>query len=348
MKTSKTGLLDPYVPSPSRPWNKRMVTHLLNRTIFGAKVSDVNYVLTKTPSEAVEMLFESYAMPSPPGPWVTEPPDYNSPYNASRMNELRTWWVRLFYEQPLSLRETMTLFWHNHFVSEGYTVRIPQYMYIQNQLLRQNAFGNVKNLAKLVTRDPGMLIYLDGRYNVVGNPNENYSRELCELFTMGIGNYNEFDVREAARALTGWIVSGLNSVFVPSRHDYGLKTFLFQTGNFDDEDIVNIIFNQPVTATFICKKLYKHFINETEDMAGAMPVINELANHLRDNNYDVTPVLKILLKSQLFFSENVMSSLIKSPIEIMLGLVRKFNIIFDPSTINTKLNYIISQSSSAG
>jgi uncharacterized protein (DUF1800 family) len=348
MKTSKTGLLDPYVPSPTKPWNKNLVTHLLNRTMFGAKVSQVNTVLGLTPTEAVDLLFQTEPPPAPPGSWVTEAPDFNSPYNTQRRNELRTWWMRLMYEQPISIREKMTLFWHNHFVSEGATVVIPQYMYIQNALLRQLAMGNFKDLTKQVTRDPAMLIYLDGRYNVVGNPNENYARELLELFTMGIGNYTEFDIREAARALTGWVLSGLGSVFVPSRHDYGNKTFLGQTGNFDDNDIINIVFNQSVTAKFICAKIYRNFVHESANMAYAQLVIDEMANILRGNNYEMTPLLKTLFKSKLFYSDNVMSSVIKSPVDLMLGAIKMLNIIFDASTINTRLNFVISQASSAG
>lgn len=348
METSKTGLLDPYIPSPTKPWDKRLVTHLLNRAMFGAKVSQINQVASLSPSEAVDLLFQTEPVPEAPGSWVTEAPDFNSPYNSQRMSQLRTWWARQMYEQPVSIREKLTLFWHNHFVSEASTVVIPQYMYIQNQLLRQFAFGNFKDMAKQVTRDPGMLIYLDGRYNIVGNPNENYARELMELFTMGIGNYSEQDIREAARALTGWILSGLGSVLVPSRHDYGNKTFLGQTGNFDDTDIVNIIFQQPVTAKFICKKLYKFFIHEKEDMAYAQPVIDEMANILRNNNYELAPLLKTLFKSKLFYSDDILSSLIKSPIDLMLGAIKMMNIIFDPSTINTKLNYVISQASAAG
>jgi len=348
MKTSKSGLLDPYVPTPTKPWNKRLVTHLLNRTMFGAKVSQVNTVAGLTPAEAVDLLFQPIALPDPPGAWVTEAPDYNSTYNSQRMAQLRTWWVRLMYEQPVSIKEKLILFWHNHFVSEGGTVIIPQYMYIQNTIFRQLAFGNFRDMAKQATRDPAMLIYLDGRYNVVGNPNENYARELLELFTMGIGNYSEIDIREAARALTGWILSGLNSVFVPSRHDYANKSFLGQTGNFNDEDIVNIVFNQPVTAKFICRKLYKAFVHESGNMAYANQVIDEMANILRGNNYELEPLLKILFKSKLFYSDDILSSILKSPLDLMLGAIKQMNIIFDPSFINTRLNFVIAQASTAG
>jgi uncharacterized protein (DUF1800 family) len=346
--TQKSGLLDPYVPTPTKPWNKRLVTHLLNRTMCGAKVSQVNSVASLTPTEAVDLLFQPQTLPDPPGSWVTEAPDFNSPYNTQRMAQLRTWWVRLMYEQPISIREKLSLFWHNHFVSEGQTVVIPQYMYIQNTIFRQMAYGNFRELAKQVTRDPAMLIYLDGRYNVVGNPNENYARELLELFTMGIGNYTETDIREAARALTGWILSGLNSVFVPSRHDNANKTFLGQTGNFNDEDIINIVFNQPVTAKFICRKIYKNFIHESADMTYAAQVIDDMANILRNNNYELAPLLKTLFKSKLFYSDDILSSVIKSPLDLMIGAIKLLNIEFDPSFINTRLNFVISQASSAG
>ena len=128
---SETGLLNPYIPATSRPWNKKLVSHLLNRTMFGAKTSDISYVLTLTPSEAVDLLFQNLPLPDPPGAWVTETPNYGSNLNNGRMNMLRYWWMKLMYEQPVSFREKMVLFWHNHFTSEGVTVRIPQHMYIQ-------------------------------------------------------------------------------------------------------------------------------------------------------------------------------------------------------------------------
>jgi len=343
-----TGLLTPFTPSNSRPWNKKLVAHLLSRTLFGAKVSDVNYVLTLTPGEAVDMLLQSQPLPDPPGTWVSETPNYGSNLNNLRMNMLRYWWLKLMYEQPVSFSEKMVLFWHNHFTSEGVTVRIPQHMYIQNTLFRNNVYGNFRNLTKLVTRDPAMLYYLDGRLNTAASPNENYSRELLELFTIGIGNYTENDIREGARALTGWTITGLTSTFIASRHDNGIKTYLGQTGNFNDEDVVNIIFSQQQTAVTFMKKFYKNFINQREDMNAEMPVINELADLLRSNNYEMLPVIKTLLKSRLFFSENIISSVIKSPVDIMIGAVRQLNIPFDYSNLNTHLNYVSSQASSAG
>ncbi|MBS1493681.1 MAG: DUF1800 domain-containing protein [Bacteroidetes bacterium] len=336
--------LDPYIPSAGRPWNKKMVLHLLNRTTFGAKVSDINYFLTLTPDAAVEKLFEPYTLPDSPGAWISEPPDFgNVQTNYQRCNELRIWWAKLMYNQPPNLRELMTLFWHNHFTSSVTSVQIPQYLYIQNTMFRRFVFGNFKNLTFAINRDPAMLIYLDGALNAVGQPNENYSRELLELFTLGIGNYTETDIREGARALTGWVANGLGAQFVPLRHDYTNKTYFGQTGNWTDEDVINIVFQQPAAATFICSKFYKFFVNQSPDMTDAMPVINQLAEILRNNNFEIAPVLKTLLKSELFFSENVMGSLIKSPLQIMIGQLRQLNISLNASTINTNLNDLIFQ-----
>lgn len=343
-----TGLLNPYVPSNSRPWNKKLASHLLSRTMFGAKVSDVNYILTLTPDEAVELLFQQLPLPDPPDVWVTYPPNYGDPQNGARMRTLIYWWLREMYLQPVSLREKMVLLWHNHFTSQASVVKIPQHMYIQNTLFRTNAFGNFKSLTKSVTRDPAMLYFLDGRLNTVNNPNENYSRELLELFTIGIGNYTETDIQEGARALTGWIINGLVSQFVPTRHDNGIKTYLGETGNFDDEDVVDIIFTKPQTAVTFCKKIYSNFVNQTADLAYALPIIEEMADILRGSNYELMPLLKKLFKSQLFFSQNVINSIFKSPVDTFISGIRQMNISLNITNLNTNFPYISAESSNAG
>lgn len=230
--------------------------------------------------------------------------------------------------QPLSLTEKMTLFLHGHFASEYDTVQVPQYMFIQNALFRRYALGNFKDLVKAVALDPAMLIYLDGVRNRVGSPNENFARELLELFTIGIGNYTQTDIQNAARALTGWTVSGLNAVYVPSRHDTGSKTFMGQTGNFDGNDIIDIVFQQPATATFICRKLYKYFVYQVPNDN----VVNDLAAILRSNNYEIAPVLRTLFTSSHFFDPLIRSAQISGPIERIVGAVRQLNITISPTS----------------
>lgn len=224
--------------------------------------------------------------------------------------------------QGYSLREKMVLFWHNHYVSEVSKVSLPQRMYWQNKLLRDYAMGNLIDFTKAVTIDPAMLIYLDGIRNRKGAPNENYARELMELFTLGIGNYTEQDIQEAARALTGWQVDGLTSYFNATRFDDGTKTFLGQTGNFIHTDVVDIIFTQPAAAVFFSRELYHEFMHVAVDE----PSVQTMAQILRENNYELKPVLSTLLKSVMFHTNEVRGAKIKSPTELLLGPMRQFNV----------------------
>ena len=224
--------------------------------------------------------------------------------------------------QGYSFRERMVMFWHNHFVSEASKVVLPQRMYWQNKLFRDYAFGNVIKLTKAVTIDPAMLIYLDGVRNRKGAPNENYARELMELFTLGIGNYTEQDIQEAARALTGWQVDGLTAYFTESRFDDGDKTIFGQTGNFNHDDVVDIIFIQPAAAEFICRELYNEFVHVAHDEAS----VATMAQILRENNYELKPVISTLLKSVMFHSDEIRGAKIKNPVELMVGTMRQFNV----------------------
>jgi uncharacterized protein (DUF1800 family) len=201
-------------------------------------------------------------------------------------------------------------------------VQVPQYHYKQNALFRQYALGNFKELVKRVTIDPLMLTYLDGVRNTVGAPNENYARELMELFTIGIGNYTQTDIQQAAKALTGWQVSGLDAIFTPSRHDTTNKTFMGRTGNFDHNDIVDIIFEQAETARFICRKLYRYFIYQTPDET----IVNQLADTFRNNNYEIRPVLRQLFNSAHFYNQLTISAEITSPIERAVTAIRQMSI----------------------
>jgi len=303
-------------------WDAATVRHILSRSVFGFTQQEVDFALTKTLDEFVDdYLLEDITEQSLPGDWVNEVPiPNNGTVDRQRFKELTYWWYDLMKNQGYTLAEKMALLWHNHFVSEISVAKFPQYLYKQNKLFRDFAFGNVKELTKAVTIDPAMLIYLDGRKNSKRKPNENYGRELLELFTLGVGNYSETDIVEASKALTGWRLDGLVSQFVPNRFDNSEKTFLGETGNFNHEDIIDIIFTQDAVAEWFCKKLYKEFVyyepNET--------YINELAVVMRNNNYELKPVLSTLLKSEYFHSEEIRGAKIKSPIELIIGLMRQF------------------------
>ncbi len=300
-------------------WDEKAVVHILSRTLFGYTQQDIDFALSLPLDDFVDNhLLTTRPDPTPPF-WVY---DSSSDNSTERTRELTYWWYNEMIRQGFSFREKMILFWHNHFVSEVDKVGLPQRMYWQNKLFRDYAFGNVKELTKKVTIDPAMLIYLDGNKNRQGAPNENYARELMELFTMGIGNYTETDIQEAARALTGWRVEGVTSYFDPERFDDGEKTILGETGNFAYEDVVDIIFRQQATAKFFCRELYREFIYITPDEN----FVSQLADLLRQNNYELKPVLSALLKSSYFHSEEIRGAKIKNPVEFIVQTIRQFNV----------------------
>jgi len=219
---------------------------------------------------------------------------------------------------PRPLEEKMVLFWHGHFTSSQRAVRSSYLMYLQNRTFRDNAFGNFRELTRKIARDPAMLRYLNNNQNNRGKPNENFARELMELFTLGVGNYTEKDIKEAARAFTGWKARNGQFFFQPRQHDGETKTFLGKTGNFDGDDIVDILFEQPEASRFIVRKLFTFFVHDDP----SKNVIESLAATLRESDFNISPVLSQLFRSQEFYSEPARGSRIKSPVELVIGSFR--------------------------
>ncbi|TAH18676.1 MAG: DUF1800 domain-containing protein [Cytophagales bacterium] len=308
-------------------WNQTNAKHLLARALFGYSRKNLETALSTSLENFVDnFLLANVAAPPIPAAWtwLNDKPDPNAP-NGERNREMIAWWFGLMANEGTSMREKMVLFWHNHYVSEYEKVNFPQILHLQNKLFRDNAFGNFKQLTKLVTIDPAMLIYLDGQLNNRNAPNENYGRELLELFTIGIGHYTETDVKEAARSLTGWqnnYDNGIKSVLNRNRFDNTNKTFMGQTGNFGYEEIINIIFNKEETAKFLCRKLYKEFVYATPDEN----FITQMANVFRNNDYNIKPLLSFLFKSEHFYKPEFIGVKIKSPVELLVGTVKYFDI----------------------
>lgn len=243
---------------------------------------------------------------------------------ASRLetHRLGYWWANRMLTTPRPFQEKMTLFWHGHFATTEEKVRDYRKLQIQNELLRQHATGKFRDLMVAVAKDPAMLAFLDAGVNLKGAPNENFAREIMELFTMGVGNYSEQDIKEAARAFTGWNYQGLNFVINPSQHDDGLKTVLNQTGRFNGEQVIDILLAQPVTAEYIAGKLYRYFVRE--DLSPALQ--QTLGKLLRDNRYDIAVFMETVLMSKDFHSDDSVATRIKPPVELVISTYKKMGL----------------------
>ena len=312
--------------------------HLLNRTSFAANVDDVAAFARLTREQAADRLLAWTAKPrvTPPPAWADEP--YESPRRIRTLSdkermrfrreqvrkgiELRGWWLQEMLTTPSPLSEKMTLFWHNHFVSSQQKVRSPRLMYRQNLLLRTHALGNFGAFLHAIARDPAMVIYLDNASNRKARPNENFARELMELFTLGEGRYTEQDVKEAARAFTGWSIDPATGEFMfrPMQHDEGVKTVLGRSGNFNGGAVLDVLLDRPETAEFIVAKLWREFVSPNPD-----PVeVKRIAQRFRDSRYDIAVALRAVLVSDAFYARAHRASLVKSPVDLVVGTLRQF------------------------
>jgi hypothetical protein len=246
------------------------------------------------------------------------------------MQRASDWWAERMLLTPRPLEEKLALFWHNHFATSQAKVLNFELMLRQNDTLRKHANGNFHDMLVAIAQDPAMLIWLDNKENVKGKPNENFAREVMELFTMGEGRgYTEHDIREIARALTGWTLRPIETVkdkadFVddPKLHDDGEKTFLGRTGKFNGYDAINIILEQPAVSKFIAGKLYRYFVRDTVDER----VNEELAKQLKDSKFELKPLLKTLFLSKDFYSQPSEGTQIKSPVHFLVSTSRKLGL----------------------
>ena len=222
--------------------------------------------------------------------------------------------------RPYPLREKITLFWHNHFATSIAKVQSADLMYQQNCLLRTHALGKFGPFLQAMSKNEAMLMWLDSNSNVKGKPNENYARELMELFSLGVGNFTEKEIREAARAFTGWHTSLNGFQFNSSLHDDGTKTVLGKTGKWDGADVVRIVLEQPAAARFIVRKLYQFLIGESVIPPNAF--IEPLCDQFRKSDYDIKGLVKTMLGSRHFYSDHAFRQRIKSPVEYVVGAVQ--------------------------
>ena len=288
----------------------------------------------------------------------------NAPYgdgtvNSKRLNSFNGWWIGLLLNQEASIQEKMVLFWHNHFSLESDIVSDARYMYKYVALIQKYALGNFKSLVKEITLDPAMLKYLNGYLNTKTAPDENYGRELQELFTMGKGpnsKYTEPDVKAAAQVLTGYRIDSvkIESYFDSTKHDTGNKQFSSFYNNTiiigktgvdgakELDDMLNMIFQQQEMALFICRKIYRFFVYYDISDKVELEIIVPLAETFRNSNFEIKPVLMELLGSEHFFNSASRACYIKTPLDLIIGLYRSFNVLI-PDATDTTSQYLVWQ-----
>jgi uncharacterized protein (DUF1800 family) len=348
-------------------WTLNEVAHLLKRTTFSAKKSDIDYFLALSVNDAVDQLLNNITAPSPPvrdydlleddgvlyddlgvargQTWVNDSniasaEDIRGAINRARIESLKKWWAGLIMNHGRSIQEKMVLFWHHLYSVQESEVNNSQILYRHHNLLRSNALGNVKTIAREVSIDPAMLIHLNGYLNSKQAPDENFARELQELFTIGKSNealFTENDVIAAARVLTGWRVQTIpvGSYFDSNAHDTGSKSFSSfynnttipgGTGLQELDALINMIFATTEASKFIVRKIYKWFVYYDIDDAVEVNVIAPLASLLRANNYNIKPVLSALFKSEHFFDTINQACYIKNPFDMIIGTMREFGV----------------------
>lgn len=249
--------------------------------------------------------------------------------DRKQIAEMEEWWLKRLIETPRPLEEKLTLFWHGHFATGYRTIENSFHMYQQNAFFRTHAMGNFKeDLVRGIVHDPAMIQYLNNHQNKKDSPNENLARELMELFTLGEGEgYTEDDIKEGARALTGYTFEDDAFSFQSRQHDDGVKTIFGRPGQFDGDDFVDLIFSRPSASTFVLWKLYRFFINDLPH--GATPestkYVSQLASVFKRNNWKIKSVMKAMLLSEHFYDEKNIHSIIKSPIQLVVQAMRTIN-----------------------
>jgi uncharacterized protein (DUF1800 family) len=343
-------------PLSSDRWNYETAAHLLNRAGFGGPPSEIETLAGLKPDAAISSLLDYENIPdSTPNPdWAKPDPErmkrlrdiYKSGTPEEKkaaqqaenrqqnlwMLELRGWWLQRMARGPRPLQEKMVLFWHGHFATSSEKVREAYYMWRQNELFRRLATGNWQQLLLDAGKDPAMLIWLDQAQSNKQHPNENFAREVMELFALGEGHYTEHDIGQGARALTGWSLDRIEQKYVyrPRIHDDGEKTFLGRTGNLDGDDVIAQIVAQPQAARFITAKLWNYFTGQypTDELNTALAAV------LRENGNNFKPFLRVMFSSEEFYSADIIRNQVKSPVQWLIGSVRMLECELPPTLVS--------------
>jgi uncharacterized protein (DUF1800 family) len=350
-------------PIRAKDWTWDKARHLLWRAGFGGTPAQIGTLLKWGPEKAVEHLVNYEAIPADPDAPDAFDKDIIRPASAeergeiakarrsgdeeavtrlrakrqeaertdrAQMRQIQHWWLKRMIESPRPLEEKMVLFWHGHFATSYRTIEDSYHMYMQNRLFRRFATGNFGKLLGEIIRDPAMIAYLDNNDSRKGKPNENLARELMELFSLGVGNYSEADIKEGARALTGYTFDDDEFVFRRSNHDTGVKSILGARGPLDGEGFVRQILAQPACAKFVVRKLYRYFAadhptGDKERDRAAAGVLSSLESTFTQSGYELKPLLRRLFLSEHFYDPALMNEQIKSPAQLVVGAVRSLD-----------------------
>ena len=314
-------------------WDERAAAHLLRRTGFGAESEQIAEAVEQGLEATVESLFNDNAEQE--AEFIQTFDRVSSGLiNFTDLTSVQSWWAYRMLRSQTPLREKLTLFWHGHFATSNHKVEDVWLMHRQIEMLRAHMFGQFRDLVLAVAKDAAMSVYLDGQSNTKEHPNENFARELMELFTCGIGHYSEADVLEAARAFSGWNRNGTEFLFNAEAHDSGRKKFLGKTGRFDGTDIIDILMQQPATPRFIATKLLRFFASPQP----SDEVIAEAAELFDRTQLNVKWFLRELFLSKYFFSDDCYRKRISSPAEFVIGTVRSLGIRLSAPEVVNQMN----------
>jgi uncharacterized protein (DUF1800 family) len=319
---TENGPWAPFEPTANDSWDLSKVAHLHRRAAFGATRAELARDVQDGPSVSVDRLLKP--RPLSDDEKLVLDSLRQGVLDSRDAARLKAWWLYRILYDPDPVREKLTIFWHGHFATSNRKVDGVPLMLAQNETLRRHALGPFGDLLSAMVGDAAMLVWLDGADSRKSKPNENFAREFLELFTLGVGHYTEPDIREAARAFTGWAITDGRGVFRDAAHDNGAKTVLKQTGPWQSADVVRITLEQPACAEFLCRKLYRFLVNEAEEPNADL--LAPLAQELRGHGYAIAHVVRVILRSRHFYAEANRRQRVKGPVELSAGLLRSLEI----------------------
>jgi uncharacterized protein (DUF1800 family) len=309
-----------YTPTDSNPWDLKKAGHLYRRAAFGATYAELVQAVKDGPKATIDQLLKG-GKPDADFEATSEfMASARSLPASSEGTRLAAWWLWRILHTSHPLAEKISVFWHNHFATSHAKVQNAQFLIGQYRLIRRHALGDFRELLQGMSFDPAMLVWLDAKDSKKGKPNENYARELMELFSLGIGHYTETDIREAAKAFTGYDVKAGKMVFDPKQHDDDEKRVLGKAGKWKGDDIVRICLDQPACPRFIVRKLYRFLVSETTEPDNEL--IQPLADQYRQSGFDTRKLVETILRSNHFFSAAAYRQRVKGPVDFAVGIVR--------------------------